>query len=347
MNTTRPAGNATQRHTRRTAAALVALAALSLAACGDEDDASDSAADLTAFCAKAVETNQPDNALPSPELLAEYQALAPDEISDPVAVVVDAFGAAGDDPASVFADPDVIAAIEQITVFEVEVCGFEPPQPPSTDESTGNSDNDGLERLLLADDFDSEANGWGGGFQTFDDGNYVWRLPPGQSDARAVNTLIAIEDSLTQHRTTIEFTAGGAAAVAIECAWEEIDSSSRWYSLELTTEGAAILKRPPGNEPSTALATTDEVTLTDGPTTLEVICVLDADEYHLSLAVNGKTALDTVDTDPYGPGAPNIAVRSATDAPANEVTATFDRFETRVPDDGPTLPGDTTTEQTG
>ena len=113
---------------RHIAAAIVTVASFALTACGDDDDVSASTTDLTAFCAKAAETNQPGT-LPTPELLAEYQALAPDEISEPVAVLVDAFAAAGDDPTAAFSQPNVVAAIEQITAFETDRCGFEPPQP--------------------------------------------------------------------------------------------------------------------------------------------------------------------------------------------------------------------------
>ncbi|MGE3449515.1 MAG: hypothetical protein AB7H92_18260 [Microbacteriaceae bacterium] len=110
------------------AAAAGFIASLALVACGDDEDGSATTADLTAFCAKAAETNQPGT-LPTPALLAEYQALAPDEIADPVVVLVDAFAAAGDDPGAAFSDPAVVAAIEQITAFESETCGLEPPQP--------------------------------------------------------------------------------------------------------------------------------------------------------------------------------------------------------------------------
>jgi hypothetical protein len=126
-----PPAVAPRRSLGRLAAALV-IASLSLVACGDDDDGSTSTPDLAAFCAKAAATNQPGT-LPTPELLAEYQALAPDEISDPVAVLVDAFAAAGDDPATAFSEPDVVAAIEEITAFESEQCGLEPPQPGDVD----------------------------------------------------------------------------------------------------------------------------------------------------------------------------------------------------------------------
>jgi hypothetical protein len=128
-----PPPAAPRASTGRPIVAALIIATLALAACGDDADGSASNADLAAFCTKAAETNQPGT-LPTPELLAEYQALAPDEISDPVAVLVDAFAAAGDDPAAAFSDPEVIAAIEQITEFESEQCGLDPPQPGDADE---------------------------------------------------------------------------------------------------------------------------------------------------------------------------------------------------------------------
>ncbi|MDN5749534.1 MAG: hypothetical protein L0H64_13635 [Pseudonocardia sp.] len=47
--------------------------------------------------------------------------------------------------------------------------------------------------VLLDEPFDDDANGWGGSFQSFVDGAYVWDLPPSQSDARAADALIALE----------------------------------------------------------------------------------------------------------------------------------------------------------
>ena len=123
-----PPAAAPRRSPVRLVAAALVIASLPLVACGDDDDGTASTADLAAFCAKAAETNQPGT-MPTSELLAEYQAVAPDELSDPVAVLVDAFTAAGDDPAAAFSDPVVIAAIEHITAFESEQCGLEPPRP--------------------------------------------------------------------------------------------------------------------------------------------------------------------------------------------------------------------------
>lgn len=128
-----PPPAAPRRSTGRPIVAALIVATLALVACGDDDDGPASTTDLAAFCATAAETNQPGT-LPTSELLAEYQALAPDEISDPVDVLVDAFAAAGDDPAAAFSDPEVIAAIEQITEFESEQCGIEPPQAGDADD---------------------------------------------------------------------------------------------------------------------------------------------------------------------------------------------------------------------
>ena len=50
--------------------------------------------------------------------------------------------------------------------------------------------------LPFLDAFDDDSNGWGGPFQRFEDGDYVWELPSGQSDKRSPDTLIAVEDDL-------------------------------------------------------------------------------------------------------------------------------------------------------
>lgn len=161
MHTVHPATDPRRSPGWPIAAALV-IASLAFVACGDDDDGSASSADLAAFCTKAAETNQPGT-LPTPELLAEYQALAPDEISDPVAVLVDAFAAAGDDPAAAFSDPEVIAAIEQITEFESEQCGLAPPQPGDVDatgaESTAPASVvEGSSAVLTEEAFEADVN---------------------------------------------------------------------------------------------------------------------------------------------------------------------------------------------
>jgi hypothetical protein len=160
MHTIHPA-TAPRRSPGWPIAAALVIASLACAACAGDDDGSASTTDLAAFCAKAAETNQPGT-LPTPELLAEYQALAPDEIADPVAVLVEAF-AAGDDPAAAFSDPDVVAAIEQITEFESEQCGLEPPQPgaadgPDAESTTTDSAADGTSAELSEEAFVEQAN---------------------------------------------------------------------------------------------------------------------------------------------------------------------------------------------
>jgi hypothetical protein len=114
-------------------AALVATAGLLLlAACGD-DEPSAEAPSLDEFCSVAARLNSQDS-LPTPEQLTEYQSLAPEEIAEPTAVVVAAFESAADDPQAVFTDDAAMAAIEQLTAFEAEQCGLEPPVAALDDE---------------------------------------------------------------------------------------------------------------------------------------------------------------------------------------------------------------------
>jgi hypothetical protein len=181
---------------------------------------------------------------------------------------------------------------------------------------------------LLADEFDDGSNGWDGPFQRLEDGEYVWELPSGQSDSRVADTLISRESELDRTVSSTTFVAEGVLAVGIDCAYQELEGSSRWYVLELSTDGAAIVKRPLGDEPAETLARNDGVTLTDQPTSLTATCVLDGDHYLLSLDVNGTAAVQTIDEDPFGPGAPGLVVRAAPDSPdALDQVVRFDRFE--------------------
>lgn len=148
-----------RRTTTRQVAVLVATAAIALSGCGDDDadtatsttapaespsavdgdggsttSAGDGVgADLTAYCEIAVELTEQDS-LPTAEQLAEYQSLAPEAVAEPVATLVAAFEAAGDQPQQVFADEEAVAAIEELTAFEAEACGLEPPQDPDVTE---------------------------------------------------------------------------------------------------------------------------------------------------------------------------------------------------------------------
>jgi hypothetical protein len=312
------------------AAALASVAALMmLAACTDDESSSD-AATLDEFCSVAEQLNNQDS-LPTREQLAEYQSLAPDEIAEPTATLVAAFESAADNPQTVFANDGAIAAIQELTAFEAEECGLEPPEnaaPPET-ALAPQPPSDTATVLPFVDDFDNDLNGWGGPFQRFADGAYVWELPSGQSDARSADTLIEVEDAIDDAIVTATFSAVGVQGVGIQCAYEELDGSSRWYDLELGTDGAVIRKRPPGTESIEQLAANAAVKLTDLPTEIVAECWRDADVYRLQLTVDGALAAEASDPEPFGrAGAPNLSVRAEpTDAETPEHIVRFERFE--------------------
>jgi hypothetical protein len=136
----------------RLGAAALAVVALGLSACGSDDDPAtaattteadaatttaasspDSPAASEEYCTLAQELNEQED-LPTSEQLERYQSLAPEAVAEPVAVVVEAFAAADGDPSKIFGDPDTTAAIEELTAFEAEACGLEPPQDPDVTE---------------------------------------------------------------------------------------------------------------------------------------------------------------------------------------------------------------------
>jgi hypothetical protein len=163
--------------------------------------------------------------------------------------------------------------------------------------------------LPFVDEFDNDSNGWGGPYQHFADGEYVWDLPAGQRDTRAPDTLIAVEDQLDDLVITTAFVASGIDAVSIQCAFEELEGSSRWYDLEISGDGTTIRKRGLGTTPVETLAENTEVRLGDGRTELRVECERTPDTYRLALFVDGTAAAETVDDEPFGRvGAPNLSV---------------------------------------
>ena len=248
--------------------------------------------------------------------------------SAPVSVsVADATDDASDRtvPAATESVPD---ATESSSTVATTITPTTVSAPPTTGESaSGTSTPPAV--VPFFDSFDDDRSGWGGQFQTFDDGRYVWSLPSGQSDARAPDALIAVEDEVENVTVTTSFEADGMLAVGIDCAYEDVGASARWYRLELGTDGARIRKQPLGDDPVETLANNPDVTLTDEPTTIAATCVLDdANVYQLTFTVNGAVAVSAADVEPFGrAGAPNLTAGAAPDsAETPEHTVRFDEF---------------------
>ncbi len=92
-------------------------------------------AELAEYCAAAEAFTQ-QQSMPTVEQIEEYAALAPPEIADQIGVVVDAMKENDGDFTVIFSDPAAQAAVEEITVFEAEACGIEPPdEGPDQDPS--------------------------------------------------------------------------------------------------------------------------------------------------------------------------------------------------------------------
>lgn len=108
-----------------------------------------------------------------------------------------------------------------LATSSVAAATTEPPQPsspatpaPPSPESTPPADPATV--LPFVDDFDTDVSGWGGPFQRFEDGAYVRDLSSGQSDVRAADTLIDVEDEIDSVVITTAFIAVGVDAVAIQ-----------------------------------------------------------------------------------------------------------------------------------
>ena len=129
MNASRPSPT---RKMTNAATLVVTAGLLLLTACADDEPTAE-APSLDEFCSVAAQLNSQDS-LPTRDQLAEYQSLAPEEIAEPTDVVVEAFESAGDNPQAVFTDDAALAAIEELTAFEAEACGLEPPETASNDE---------------------------------------------------------------------------------------------------------------------------------------------------------------------------------------------------------------------
>lgn len=182
--------------------------------------------------------------------------------------------------------------------------------------------------LPFVDEFDDDANGWGGPYQRFEDGAFVWELPAGQRDIRAADTLISAEDEIDDVSVSTTFTTVGIESVGIQCAYEELESSSRWYDLELARSGVTIRKRGLGTTPIETLAEDPEVVLDEGRTELLVECERTDAGYRLAIFVDDVEVLEVVDDDdPFGRvGAPNLVAGATRAEDGNEHTVHFDRF---------------------
>jgi uncharacterized cupredoxin-like copper-binding protein len=136
----------------------LASMALLVAACGDDDedegttdttaatedtaatdDTGDAGGDFVIapedeeYCTIAIQLDEQED-FPTTEQLESIRAAAPEEISDAIDTVVDAFQAAGDDPFAAFENPEVEAAFDVIEPFEAEHCGLHSDEDDEDDQ---------------------------------------------------------------------------------------------------------------------------------------------------------------------------------------------------------------------
>ncbi len=91
----------------------------------DEGEEASDGAD-SEYCQLSAELEEQES-FPTNEQLEAIAAVAPEEISEEISLVVDAFLAANEagDPGAAFADPAVEEAFGPIEAYDVDVCGFE------------------------------------------------------------------------------------------------------------------------------------------------------------------------------------------------------------------------------
>ena len=137
-------------------AAVAGVLSLAFGACGDDDDAA-SGDDAAAYCEIAAELDEQED-FPSAEQLEGLRDAAPEEISDEVDLVVEAFlqGIEDGDPGAAFADPEVEEAFGPIETFEEETCGLEGDEAddePEQDASVTELDPDAAQVAVSATDY--------------------------------------------------------------------------------------------------------------------------------------------------------------------------------------------------
>ncbi len=173
--------------------ALVGVSALALmaGACGDDEDEASTATTAeevddaaeeeesteseeagegadSEYCQLSAELEEQES-FPTNEQLEEIDAVAPEEISEEISLVVDAFLAANEagDPGAAFADPAVEEAFGPIEAYDVDVCGFEDDgddeegseQDPSVTEVDPDAAQVAVTATEYAFDFDAPSAG--------------------------------------------------------------------------------------------------------------------------------------------------------------------------------------------
>ncbi len=148
--------------TWKVAVAATAALALVAAGCGDDDEATTetTAADtendidpeFADYCAIAIQLDEQED-FPSTEQLESLRGVAPDEISEEIDVVVDAFLAAGDDPFAAFEEPGVDEAFGPIEDFEADHCGIEHDDEDDQDPSVTVLDPEAAQVDVTATDY--------------------------------------------------------------------------------------------------------------------------------------------------------------------------------------------------
>ena len=112
------------------------------------------------LCALATEMFSQESP-PTADQLTQYQALAPDEISDAVATAAPPLIAAGEDVVAfynAYAEDDVEAAVNEINLWENENCGLEHDDTTEVPEGASREVEDGAAQIgVVATDFAFDA----------------------------------------------------------------------------------------------------------------------------------------------------------------------------------------------
>ena len=190
---------------------------------------------------------------------------------------------------------------------------------------------------LLEESFDADRHGWDGASQRVEHGQYVWHVAAGRS-IHSARDLVALGAGIDDVTVDATFTQSGAGLVGINCANVGHFAGGAGYVLGLSPAGAVITKQMPMGTAEQVLARNDRVRLSEAPTLLTARCHLTASGYELELQVDHRSAVEAVDHEPLGAGAPGLVVGAGgSGAASRRATARFTHFQASVPDDGPEL----------